>query len=250
MKRPIASTLGLVAVLSLSACGQPTLPAEKAAHETGWIMPPVVDAVAASGRELVVTGQAAPLGRVVVMAGSDLAYAVGADAEGRFSLRVPRPAQDTLFTVEARLGQVGYPAPYRLLIGASPDAPIALLAPGAPTRRLDPGPALDAVDSDGRAAFLSGRAEPGRSVLVRGLAERTAVADGQGRWRMAGAGDGSLQITVDGVAYSPMPVGAQAADGLERAGNGWRIAWTSPGGGRQSTWFPDRTAPAAAATNR
>lgn len=241
MKRPILPTLVVVGALALSACGQPTRPTEATAPETGWVMPPVVDTAEAYGRDVLVTGHAAPLGRVVVSSGGDLAYAVGADETGRFELRVPRPARDTLFKVEALLGQAGYPAPYRLLVGADPRAPIALLAIGAPTRRLDPGSSLDAVDSDGRAAFLSGRAEPGSSVVVVGLAERRAVADGQGRWRMAGAGDGSTPITVAGIAYSPMPGGAPT-DVLERAGNGWRIAWTSPGSGRQATWFPDSPA--------
>lgn len=241
MKRPIASTLGFMALLALSACGEATLPAEEEAQETGWVMPPVIDTVAGPGAELIVTGHAAPIGRVVVKGAGDLAYAVGADEAGRFELRVPRPAQDTLFTVEARLGQTAYPAPYRLLIGGDASAPIALLTIGAPTIRLDPGPSLDAVDSDGRAAFLSGRATEGRAVTVRGIAQRTAVADAQGRWRMAGAGDGTIPITVDGTAYAPTPSPGGAENRLERAGNGWWIAWSSPEGGRQWTWFPDRT---------
>ncbi len=241
MKRPIASTFAAAVALSIAGCGPQAQPEAKATPVTGWVMSPDIDGVAASGRELIVRGQASPLGRVVVSGAGDLAYAVGADAQGRFELRVPRPAQDTLFEVEARVGQEGFPAPYRLLIGADPQSPIALLAVGAPTQRLDPGPGLDAVDSDGRATFISGRAAPGAEVVIEGDVGRKATADQSGRWRLAGPGAGAAPIRIGGVTYSPSP--AMTTPGvLERSGAGWRIAWTSPGGGRQSTWFPDAPA--------
>lgn len=242
MKRRIASTFAAAVVLVVSGCGQQAQPQAEAAPDTGWVMPPEIDAVAATGRELIVHGQASPLGRVVVSGAGGLAYAVGADAEGRFELRVPRPAHDTLFLVEARVGQEGFPAPYRLLIGADPQAPIALLAIGAPTQRLDAGPGLDAVDTDGRAAFVSGRAAAGTQVVIDGAVQRSVTADAAGRWRLAGSGDGTTPITVAGRTYAPAPGGAAAPDTLERAGAGWRIGWSSPGGGRQSTWFPDAAA--------
>ncbi|WP_309629276.1 hypothetical protein [Brevundimonas sp.] len=242
MKRPIASTLAVLAALTTSACGEQAPPAAETAQESGWVMPPEIAEVASSGRELIVRGQASPLGRVVVSGAGDLAYAVGADAEGRFELRVPRPPQDTLFLVEARVGQEGFPAPYRLLIGADPSAPVALLAIGAPTLRLDAGSGLDAVDTDGRASFVSGRAVAGAEVVIEGSVQRTVTADERGRWRLAGSGDGSTPITIDGTAYAPAPGGAATPDTLQRSGAGWSIAWSSPGGGRQSTWFPDRPA--------
>lgn len=248
MKRPIASrlsaTLAGAVALIVSACGEQAQPAAEATQETGWIMPPEIDAVASSGRELIVRGQASPLGRVVVSGAGGLAYAVGADAEGRFELRVPRPAHDTLFLVEARAGQAGFPAPYRLLIGADPSAPIALLAIGAPTQRLDSGLGLDAVDTDGRAAFISGRSTAGTGVVIEGSVQRTVTADDEGRWRLAGSGDGTTPITIDGRAYAPAPGAVATPGNLYRAGAGWSIAWSSPGGGRQSTWFPDKPATA------
>ena len=242
MKRPIALTLAAAVALLVSACAEQTQPAAEATRETGWVMAPEIDGIAASGRELIVRGQASPLGRVVVSGAGDLAYAVGADAEGRFELRVPRPARDTLFRVEARAGQAGFPAPYRLLIGADPSAPIALLAIGAPTHRLDSGLGLDAVDTDGRAVLVSGRATAGTEVVVEGSVQRTVMADDKERWRLAGSGDGTTPITIDGRAYAPAPGAVATPDTLHRAGAGWSIAWSSPGGGRQSTWFPDKPA--------
>ena len=240
MKRRIASSLAAVAALFVAGCGEQAQPEADTAPETGWVMSPEIDAVASSGRELIVRGHASPLGRVVVSGAGDLAYAVGADAQGVFELRVPRPAKDTLFVVEARVGQEGFPAPYRLLIGADPQAPIALLAVGAPTQRLDGGYGLDAVDTDGRAALVSGRAAPGAEVVIEGGVERRVTADEAGRWRLAGLGDGTTPIRIADVSYAPAPGGTAQPDTLERAGAGWRIAWSGPGGGRQSTWFPDR----------
>lgn len=246
MKRPIAPTLAAAvlvpATLAVSACGEQAQPVADMTQESGWVMPPEIDEIASSGRELIVRGQAPPMGRVVVSGAGALAYAVGADAEGRFELRVPRPAQDTLFQVEARVGQAGFPAPYRLLIGADPSAPIALLAIGAPTQRLDAGSGLDAVDTDGRAAFVSGRAATGSEVLIEGSVQRAVTADEHGRWRLVGSGDGSTPITIDGTAYAPAPGASATPDTLRRVGAGWTIAWSSPGGGRQSTWFPDKPA--------
>lgn len=242
MKRPIASTIAALAALLVAACGEQAQPEAETAPETGWVMSPEIDTVAASGGELIVRGHASPLGRVVVSGAGDLAYAVGADAEGVFELRVPRPARDTLFVVEARVGQEGFPAPYRLLIGADPQAPIALLAVGAPTQRLDGGAGLDAVDTDGRAALVSGRASPGVEVVVEANVQRTVTADQEGRWRLAGLGDGATPIRIGGVSYSPAPTGSGQAGVLERAGAGWRIVWSGPGGSSQSTWFPDQSA--------
>lgn len=226
--------------LAIVGCAEQAAPQAEAAPQSDWVMSPEIDAVASDGRELLVRGHASPLGRVVVSGAGDLAYAVGADDQGAFELRVPRPARDTLFVVEARVGQEGFPAPYRLLIGADAQAPVALLEIGAPTRRLDGGLGLDAVDTDGQAALVSGRAAANSEVQVGGGAERIARADATGRWRLAQSGDGTAPIQVGGVSYAPAPGPSVQPDTLERAGAGWRIAWTTHGGGRQWTWFPDR----------
>jgi hypothetical protein len=251
MKRPIALGLIIVAMAAVSACGDRPAPETRTvpAPDT-WVTPPQIDAVTGTGSDLNVQGSAAPLGRVVVAQQGGQAYAVAADAEGRFELRMPRPRQDTLFVVEARAGQVAYPAPYRLLVAGDPAGPIALLSIGAPTLRLDPGPSLDSVDSDGRAAVLSGRAPPERVVaLAVGPAPAQRVVS-NGRWNLVVAGGAADSLDVDGVVYSP-PVGVPAAAGvLVRAGAGWQIRWEGAGGARQSTWFPDRASRGALPAGR
>lgn len=240
MKRPIAKTLIIVAALVASGCGQPISPtATDAPAQDGWVMSPTIDAVTSLGSSLSISGQAAPLGRVVISGPGGQAYAVGADDQGRFDLRVPRPGRDTLFLVEARAGQLSYPAPYRLLLAAEPSGPVGLLSLGAPTRRLDPGGGLDAHDSDGTAAFLSGRATPGVAVAVVAGEARMVTAGPDGRWAVALPDAGLGLVSVGALSYAP-PVGPAPDGSLERSGAGWRISWSGPGGARQTTWFPDR----------
>ncbi|MBU1347525.1 MAG: hypothetical protein KKA16_11340 [Alphaproteobacteria bacterium] len=241
MKRRIALTLIVAAAVLPTACRQPASPAAVAEPaQDGWVMPPIIDAVTPSQAGLIVRGQAAPSGRVVVRAAEGPAYAAGADADGRFELRIPRPRMDALFIVEARSGQVGYPAPYRLLVAADPAGPIGLLTIGAPTRRLDVAGGLDAIDSDGQSAFLSGRTEAGSVVEIEAGVPRTVTAGPDGRWSVSRPGNGASPVAVEGVVSTP-PAGRSTADDmLERVVDGWRISWSTPGGGRQTTWFPDR----------
>lgn len=240
MKRPIARVLIVAALAGLAACREPPVPESRSAPEANdWIMPPRIDAVVANGRDLTVRGLSAPLGRVAVSDPGGQAYAVAADNEGRFEVRIPRPERDTLFVVEARAGQLSYPGPYRLLVAADPRGPIGLLSIGAPSRRLSPGPSLDAVDSDGRAAFLSGRAAAGSVVAVDAGQAMRVVAAPDGRWSVAVTA-AAVSAEVDGAVYTP-PSGPAASEGrLDRASDGWRISWSGPDGARQTTWFPDR----------
>lgn len=241
MKRPIALGLTVVAMSAVSACGdRPAPEARTDPVPDTWVTPPQIDTVTGTGSGLSVRGSAAPLGRVVVAQQGGQAYAVAADAEGRFELRIPRPRQDTLYVVEARAGQLSYPAPYRLLVAGDPAGPSALLSIGAPTVRLDPGPSLDAVDSDGRAAVLSGRAPPESVVEVAAGPGPALGVVSNGRWNVTVAGGVVEPLEVDGIGYTP-PSGMPSADGvLVRAGRGWQIRWEGAGGARQSTWFPDR----------
>lgn len=238
MKRPIALAVG--GALAAAACAENPPEPEVAAAESDWILPPVVLTAAVTGSTLTVAGQASPLGRVVLSAPGGRAFAAGADAEGRFRLVAPRPTTDTLFIVEAQVGQARYPAPYRLLVAGRADGPIALLSVGAPTVRLDPGPALDAVDSDGQGAILTGRAAAGAGVNVTAGVQRSVVVGANGRWSVSPP---SLpdQVQVDGQAFEPSFASGGGDDRLTPAGAGWSLRWSTPGGARQSTWFPARS---------
>jgi hypothetical protein len=242
MKRPFAIHLVFGIALIVTGCGAP---AEKQAGPRaatdGWMTGPQVDQVLRAAGDIRVSGTAAPFGRVVLTGSDGVAYAAGADEAGHFDIRLPAPRTDALLAVEAQVGQIAYPVPGRLLVSADPRGPIALLGIGAPTRRLDGTGALDAVDADGRAGFLSGRATPNTDVMiVRNGVSLTAASDPLGRWTLAiGSGLGA-PIQIGDRAFIPPAMVEVTSGRLVRAGQGWRIGWVGPDGARQVTWLPDR----------
>lgn len=244
MKRSFAICAVVGAILGLFACGSPPeTPAGAEAATDGWVAGPRVDRVVREGNAIVVSGLGARFGRIVLTGPDGVAYAAGADEAGHFDIRLPAPKQDALLAVEAQVGQIAYPAPGRLLVPLDPRGPVALLGIGAPTRRLDPAGPLDAVDTDGRAGFLSGRAGAGAAVAVGRRGGGTVTAGEDGRWTLLVSGDGSEPVQVGDRVFTPPPMVVTIDGVLERAGEGWRLGWTSTGGARQVTWFPDRPTP-------
>lgn len=240
MKRPFAICLLIGATLAAAACGASPEPRpDVEAVRDGWVTSPLVDGVARTGDMIVVGGLTEPLGRVVLTGTDGVAYAAGADEDGRFDVRIPAPTQDVLLDVKAQVGQVAYPAPYRLLVAADARAPIALLAIGAPTRRLGPAPALDAIDSDGRATLLSGRGAPGSEVSAGMSDARPVATDAEGRWSMGVGAIPGAPVQVGNATFDTPVLSLDGESRLQRLGAGWTIAWGGPGGVRQATWFPD-----------
>ena len=249
MKRRIFA-IGITALAvfaSVGACSRaPEGRAPEAQTSAGWVTPPQIERVERTASGLSVRGRAAPQGRVVLRAAGGTAYAVGADANGRFDLQVRAPASDTLFMVETQNGQDALPAPYQMLVSRDPAGPTALLGPGAPTKRMDRAGPLDVVDSDGHALVASGRAAPGSTVAVSvaGREPVQAHVGPDGRWSLAltSEGAGAAEIVVAGRRYAyPGPaLGSGAGDGLALASNpqGWSVSWPVPPRSRQGSWFP------------
>lgn len=209
----------------------------------GWIAPPRIEVVERRADAVLVRGRVAPLGRVVLRGAGNTAFAAGADETGRFEVRMPTLGTDSLFVAETRNGQDATPAPYRLLIARDAGGPIALLSPGAPSRRLDAAGPLDVIDSDGRRLLASGRASPGAvlSVAVAGAPSTQVIAGPDGRWSLAlaASGAGPAAVQVEGRTYAyPGPGGGDEGPVLEQAGAGWRSTWTVSSSARQSSWFP------------
>ncbi len=249
MKRAMfgkAATAGLLCVFG-AACSPPPAPEAEAARSSaaaaGWTRPPMISAVLRVPDGLVFTGRAEPRARVVLRSESGPAHAAAADDEGRFEIRLTAPAGDLLLRPETQVGQDAAPSPDRLLIVAGGRGPVAILRVGGPTRRLDRAPALGAVDSDGRMRLVSGRGVPGGPPIeLRAGGEAGSVtADVSGRWSLVlTPSAGPDEIRVGGRAFTWPGEGAmETACGVERAGAGWRVAWSGPAGGRQTTWLPD-----------
>lgn len=256
MKRVLskAAVVTGLAVLVLGGCSP--APAQKTPAQpgagTGWTRPPVMAAVRRAPGGLIFTGTAEPGARVVLRSDSGVAYAAVANGVGRFEIRMVASPGDLLLRTETQVGQDSAPSPDRLLILAGGRGPIAILRTGGPTRRLDAAPSLGAIDSDGRMRLASGRtATPEQPVQVVVGAGTMPVAPGaDGRWSLVmGPPAGADQIQVDGTAFDwpGDAVDREGANGggltVERAGQGWRVAWSGPAGARQSTWLPDAPAP-------
>ncbi len=248
MKRPMFDTAAMAALIcAATGCSPPAAaPAAEppAGNDAGaWTRPPLIRAVERVAGGLIFTGQAEPGARVVLRSDSGPGHAAAADAEGRFRIRMSAPTGDLLLRPEIQDGQDSSPAPERLLIVAGGRGPMAILRAGAATRRLDRAPALGAVDSDGRMRLVSGRAAPGGVTvdLQAGGEAGQVTPDASGRWSLAlGPSAGPDEIRVgDRDFIWPGEAAAGAAQGVERAGSGWRVTWSGPAGGRQTTWLPD-----------
>ncbi len=247
MKRSIVVIcLSMVSVCILGAVGcspEPSQPRGRAA-QSGWTLPPSIEAAERQGTSLRIRGRAAPAGRIVLRGAGSTAYAVSADDQGRFEVRIAVPSTDTLFVIETQSGQVGFPAPYRLLVSTHPTGPIALVGSGVSSIRLDITQGLDVVDSDGGATIASGRTAANRQLdLILNEETRPVRADATGRWSsiLKSQASQSLAIGVAGQTFLIPNLDMEpTANPLERDGAGWRLVWKVSPGITQTSWFPDR----------
>lgn len=244
--------------LPVAACSpapqrvQDAAPPEDAAR--GWSRTPQIDQVRRDGGDLVFSGMAEGGARVVLRndADADAAFAAVADSAGKFEIRMAAPRGDLWLRPETRTGQTAAVSPDLLVIIAGGQGPVVLLRPGAATRRLAGGPALGAIDSDGRIRRLSGLVAPGSAGLEISVdsAPLMVMPDSEGRWNAVTAPDARFQtVTVEGRTFT-WPGDGAGAEGrfIERAGDGWRIHWPL-GGGHQTIWLPD-PGPASSLTLR
>lgn len=232
--------------LLLSACQgrEGRADAEVSPENDGWTRPPSIRAATMDRGALVVSGVAEPNGRVVLRTETGVAYGTAADAEGRFQLRAPLPAQTVLLRPETQVGQEAVTSAAHLLVVAGGRGPIALLKSGSAARRLDGTPALGAIDTDGRVVLASGFA-PAPVTVEAGGQPRRVTPDSTGSWSMmtdlpltgGSIRVGSVAWTWPGAGTLEAQAGAARA---ERVGQGWRVVWSTDAGAPQSTWLPDR----------
>ena len=185
------------------------------------------------GQTLVIRGVASPAGRVVLRQEAGAGYAVTADDQGRFEIRLARPPGDLILAPELQVGQDAAEAPQTLVVLGQGAGPVALLRPGQAAQRLNGGGALSAVDSDGAALVAGGRAPAGSTVQIEAAGRSLqAIADASGRWtQLLGPVTGPQRIVVNGQGYDyPGAVSATRGPPVSmRAGQGWRITWSLPG---------------------
>jgi hypothetical protein len=244
MKRRIGALLAM----ALGACSGPAdQPVEAPqAAESDWAAPPRIESVTRSAGALVVVGQAGPGARVVLRSPVGAAFAASADAQGRFELRMTPPAGDVLLTPVVQVGERAAAAPERLMILAGGAGPVALLSPGGPSRRLDPAPALDALDTDGAALVASGRGQAGRAVSlsIDGGQPVSASAARDGRWTAMLGSAAPATVVVGGqrFAWSGAAPDRGGPLDVQRIGGGWKVSWPISPTARQTSWFPEAPA--------
>ncbi|MBU1325773.1 MAG: hypothetical protein KJ676_11060 [Alphaproteobacteria bacterium] len=229
------------ALLLLAACGEAVERPAPAAAEAVWRAPPRVDRVAVEAGRLQLTGSAQPGARVVMRDGAGQAHAATAGPDGAFVLGLPASPQPVLLRPEDQDGERSAPGPDVILV--LPDGAAVALSPGVPSRRLDPGEGLSAVDSDGRMAIVSGRtgrAQPRVRVQLGTAAEMEIPVDAEGVWTVrtdvAGLGQ---SVVVDGAEHRPV-LSATVPGSISTDAEGARIGWAAPDGAALVTWIPAR----------
>ena len=246
MTRPIVIVALAMVMSAMTGCGQdPQGRAVADPQAEGWVEAPVIDKATREAEGLRVSGRAAAGSRIVLRGDLGTAFAIGTGDDGRFDLLVPSPDADTLYVLEVQAGEDAVPAAARLLVSGDAAGPVALISPGSPTKRLDPGVGLDVVDSDGRTRIASGRAAAGQRVVIQVDAAEpvTVAADAEGRWtlNLGAIGAPSSSLIVDGVArvYPGEPGPEAPINRLMPSGRGTVLRWQISDTAQQSSWFAD-----------
>jgi hypothetical protein len=255
---PLAIALGLGA-FALAGCGaRPDVeagqaPAVVSAGEADYLAPPALTGAVRVGGRLTLTGTAPPDGRVQLASPDGRVLAAAADERGAWTLTLPAPAAPAMFAFSVRTGDRIVRGEGAVLLPPAP-APAALLLRsgyGALSVGQAPnGPAIIAVDYDASGgAAVAGLAPPNTAVRLSldGVDAAAANSDSQGRFavmavnRMLAPGARTVQVVTTAgsaevrIAVSPASPLHGAAYRATRQGSAWRIDWTPPGGGVQTS---------------
>ncbi len=252
-KSPIVAG-GLAAAL-LAACGPsaptPAATAEKIdSAEAGYVAPPSVDSVQRAGATVTLLGQGAPEADLRLRSPTGEVVSGRTDKDGRWSLTFANAPGVRLFglstTREGRTVQAeGY-----VMVAEGGD--VALLRAGAGAKRLaasSSSPRILAIDVDREGgAVVSGVAAPGAGLNVRvdRVTRGGGRTDDEGRFFISltdslSPGAHDIQVAGEGgetaVSIVTSPPGPLVTGPVrsERAPQGWRIDWMTPGGGIQTT---------------
>ncbi|MDQ1153383.1 hypothetical protein [Brevundimonas sp. SORGH_AS_0993] len=210
-----------------------------AAEPSAWVQPPHIDGLSRDGQTLIVRGGAGPNARVVLRRANGEAVAGTADAAGRFELRLPALSGDVLFRPEVQVGEDAAVAPETLVIVQGGTGPVALVAAGQPSTRLDAHGLLETVDFDGKALAASGQSSGGLpTVVVDGVRARVWAGGGHA-WRAMSSDAGARSLTVDGHVFSLPDLNGGGSLTMRRAGEGWLLTVPVAPKGHQTTWLPD-----------
>ena len=227
--------------------------------EHGYLPPPELKAVAAAGAGgSTLTGRGSPGAEIRLDSTRGEVILSKADGSGDWSLTLPASANPRLFNLSMTdEGRVVQAQGYLLLL---PAGRAARLRAGGGTELLN-GEAdalrVETLDYDSEyGAILAGRAHAGETVSLRvdGVQRARTVADARGRYAAAlniplsrGLHDFDVAAAGD-EAHLLLPVAAPGPLGGARFAAaattfGWRVDWTTPGGGEQTTLIIETSEP-------
>ncbi len=258
------AVLFVVFAATLAGCGR-TAPAvggggrsevhRAASNESAYHLAPAVDGVDRDAGRVAIVGRAQPGSAVRLATPDGRVVSVVASAAGRWRIELTPSSDLRLFSVSALDG--GRAVQSEGYLAVAPDLAAQLRAGSGALvyGAVAEAPRILAIDYDGKGGcVISGVAGSGRVVSVRidGAERGRARADASGRFSLAldepvASGPHDIAIAdggqtagerVDITPADPMPAIPLRA---ERLGAGWRVDWTTPGGGVQTTLlFPPR----------
>ncbi len=245
MKRFWAALAVGLATITTVACGaQPDADRAEAAAASGWTQPPRVLRVSRDRAGIVVSGEGAAEGRVVLRDEQGRAYAASIDTAARFDLRLPALPGPLFYTTDGQIGSVHARQAGRLLIDQTRGFAV-VLEPGGPSRSIwvagARGPSL-VIDYDGGMAVASGVSGPGQAmrILVGGREVASVVFDEHdSHWATQPfpltAGERHLTIEAGREQWTlTLPI-AEREPGIVEAGTATIVTWRVPAGGIQQT---------------
>ncbi|WP_409020751.1 hypothetical protein [Brevundimonas vesicularis] len=214
-------------------------------QDDGWTTAPRVETVLLKSSAATISGIATPDARVLLRGDEGEAYAVAADDRGRFVVTISLTDSHVMLTPEILQGQNTVRGPEHLLILTEPGLAV-MQTEGGSSRRLTPGPLLDAIDGDGQALIASGRARPQETVRVSvpGRYETAIRVGDNGRWvaSLAGIADEAVTVMVNNQAFAyPGPAGGldgKSSFRLEASGGGWLLTRRLGAEAMLTSWFP------------
>jgi hypothetical protein len=211
--------------------------------------PSLAEASRAADGAIAVAGEAAPNAAVRLENAAGTAVFATADDKGHWQANLPASPEARLFALSMSDGARLSPATGYLFV--MPDGAVARLAAGGGSAMLTPDTATRvslALDYDNRAAAtLSGAGAPSQTVALRvdGVERGQAPTDAAGRFVLplnqplaAGPHDFELANGRGEVRFSAVisaPAELHGPFAATPIAGGWRVDWTTPGGGEQST---------------
>lgn len=266
MYSPPGTALALAAAAVLAGCYRPAPAAagrsdapRPASNESAYHPAPAVDGVAREGGRIIVSGRSQPGATVRLATPEGRAASVVATSAGRWRIELPPSSDLRLFSLSTLDG--GRAVQSEGYLAVAPNL-AALLRAGAGTLVYGASaeaPRILAIDYDGKGGcVVSGVAASGHAVAVRidGADRGRTRAEAAGRFSLAldepvafsshildiVDGGRSAAQHVDITPAGPMPSIPIRAT---RLAAGWRVDWTPPGGGVQTTLlFPPQAPPA------